>query len=482
MIQQAFPKGFLWGGATAANQIEGAYNCDGKGISTADVITAGSRSADREVTQGVVPGKYYPMHDAIGFYDRYREDIALFRELGFNCFRMSIAWTRIYPHGFDAEPNEAGLAFYDRVFDELLAAGMQPVVTISHYEMPYALVTEYGGWTDRRCIDCYVKFCDTIFRRYKGKVRYWMTFNEINAVLINPFNAAGLLINGGKVDHDSIEQDEELKYQAAHHQFVASAMAVNLAHKIDPENRVGCMIVYPQTYAETCNPQDVLAKMLRSDKYYLFSDVQVRGYYPRKALAYFKRRNIVLNMEPEDEEILRSGTVDYIGFSYYSSRVESADASRKATQAGNMTRGLHNPYLETSAWGWQIDPVGLRLTLNDLYDRYQKPLFVAENGLGTADQVESDGSIQDDYRIDYLSRHLEQMKVAIYEDGVEIIGYTSWGPIDLVSVSTGEMDKRYGYIYVDRNNEGGGTLKRTKKKSFGWYQKVIRTNGMELET
>lgn len=378
-----------------------------------------------------------------------------------NCYRMSIGWSRIYPNGYDEEPNEEGLQFYDRVIDALLEAGIEPVIALSYYEMPYALMKEYGGWTDRKCINCFAKYCDTLFRRYKGKVKMWMTFNEINAVLINPFNAAGLMLNGGKVDHESIDQDEEPKYQAAHHQFVASAMAVKMAHEIDSRNRVGCMVVYPQTYAETCNPQDVLAKMIRTDKYSLFSDVQVRGYYPRKVLTYFENRGIHIKMEPKDKEILRQGTVDYISFSYYSSRVESADPSHKATQAGNMVRGVHNPYLETSQWGWQIDPVGLRITLNDLYDRYQKPLFIAENGLGAADTVNPDGTIDDDYRIDYLSKHLEQVKTAIYEDGVEVIGYTSWGPIDLVSVATGEMEKRYGYIYVDRDKWSMPGIKNT---------------------
>lgn len=472
-----FPNDFMWGGATAANQIEGAYLEDGKALSTADIITAGSRDAARKVTDGVQPGIYYPSHQAIDFYHRYPEDIALFQEMGFNCLRMSVAWSRIFPHGYDGEPNEAGLKYYDDVINRLLKANIRPIITLSHYEMPYALVKEYGGWTDRRCIGCFVKYCETLFQRYKGKVTMWMTFNEINAVLINPFNAAGLLLNNGKVDHESMDRDEEPKYQAAHHQFIASAMAVRLAHDIDPDNHVGCMVVYPQTYAETCNPEDVLAKMKRTDKYSLFSDVQARGYYPAKVLSYFKRRGIHIHMEPGDLEVLRGGTVDYISFSYYSSRVESADPSRKAEQAGNMVRGVYNPYLPTSEWGWQIDPIGLRITLNDLYDRYQKPLFVAENGLGAADTVKDDGSIDDDYRIEYLSAHIAQIKIAIYEDGVDVIGYTSWAPIDSVSVATGEMEKRYGYIYVDRDNKGDGTLKRLKKKSFGWYQRVIATNG-----
>lgn len=477
-----FPKGFMWGGAIAANQIEGAYLEGGKGLSTADVITAGSRTKSREVTDGVQAGKYYPSHQAIDFYHRYPEDIALFEEMGFNCLRMSVAWSRIFPNGYDDEPNAAGLEYYDDVIDRLLKANIQPIITLSHYEMPYALVKEYGGWADRRCIGCFVKYCEVLFRRYKGKITMWMTFNEINAVLINPFNAAGLYLNNGKVDHESMNLDEEVKYQAAHHQFVASAIAVKLAHTIDEHNKVGCMIVYPQTYAETCNPKDVLAKMIRTDKYSLFSDVQVRGYYPAKVMAYFKKRDIHIHMEPGDQEVLRSGTVDYISFSYYSSRVESADPTRNANQAGNMVRGVYNPYLPTSQWGWQIDPIGLRVTLNDLYDRYQKPLFVAENGLGAADTVNEDGTIDDDYRIEYLSAHLEQIKIAICEDGVDVMGYTSWAPIDSVSVATGEMEKRYGYIYVDRDNEGNGTLKRRKKKSFSWYQRVIATNGECLDS
>lgn len=469
-----FSEEFLWGGAVAANQCEGAYNIDGKGLSTADIMTAGSRTERRRITEGILDGENYPSHEAIDFYHRYKEDIKMFGEMGFKCFRLSINWTRIFPNGDDESPNEAGLKFYDDVFDQCHKYGIEPVVTISHYETPYNLVKKYGSWRSRKCIDFYVKYCETIFKRYKNKVKYWMTFNEINCISLMPFLPAGIIVKEG-------ENEAQISYQAAHHQFIASAKAVKIGHEINPEFKIGMMMIYPLSYPETCNPLDSLAAMKMMDNHYLFSDVQVKGYYTSKAKKLLKAKNVVLKMEEGDEEILRQGTVDYIGFSYYMSMVSSGDQIDKEVTAGNMLNGIKNPYLATSDWGWQIDPIGLRLSLNNLYDRYQKPVFVVENGLGAYDKVEKDGSIQDDYRIDYLRKHIEQMKLAVNEDGVELMGYTPWGCIDLVSASTGEMEKRYGFIYVDKDNEGKGTLNRSKKDSFYWYKKVIETNGEVLE-
>lgn len=462
------PKDFLWGGATSANQIEGAFQENGKGISTADVGTAGSLNKRREYTNGILPDKVYPTHDAIDFYSNYESDIKMFAEMGFKCYRFSIAWTRIYPKGDELLPNEKGLEFYDKVIKTCLKYEIEPVITLSHYEMPYHLSETLNGWVDRNLIDYFVKFCKTLFDRYHEDVKYWMTFNEINVIAQMPFIAGGIRI--GEDDNK-----EAMIYQAAHHQFVASAKIVKLGHDINPNMLIGSMMLYPLMYANTCNPEDVLVTNQKMNLNYFFSDVQARGYYPTYMLRYFERNNITIKMELGDEAILKQGTVDYIGFSYYMSLVTAVNSNGSQAK-GNMVHGLKNPYLETSEWGWQIDATGLRISLNNLYDRYQLPLFVVENGLGARDVFVND-TVIDDYRIDYLRQHIQAIKDAVILDGVECIGYTAWGCIDLVSVGTGEMAKRYGFIYVDKDDNGGGTLKRFRKKSFHWYRNVIQSNG-----
>lgn len=466
------PDNFLWGGAVSANQCEGAYDVGGKGLSIADIATAGGLGVKREYTDGVIKGKYYPSHQAIDFFHRYKEDIALFAEMGLKCFRTSINWTRIFPLGDEAMPNEAGLRFYDDLFDECLKYGIEPVVTISHYETPFALVKKYGSWRSRNMIDLFLRFCEAIFNRYKEKVKYWLTFNEINVITLNPIMAAGIKIKEG-------EDFDRVIYQAAHHQLVASAKAVQLGHQINPGFKIGMMMLYPTFYAETCNPEDQLIAMQSIDKHYYFSDVQVRGCYSPKAIRYLANKGITLQTNPEDDKALEEGIVDYIGFSYYNSNVATTRPDAAFT-GGNMLNAVKNPYLEESAWGWSIDPIGLRIALNNLYERYQIPLFVVENGLGAVDTVEEDGSIHDDYRIDYLRRHVKAIKAAVIEDGVECIGYTPWSCIDLVSASTGEMKKRYGFIYVDKDDDGKGSLARSRKDSFFWYKKCIETNGEEI--
>lgn len=467
------PKDFLWGGALAANQVEGAWNIDGKGVSSADIATAGSLNVKREYTYGVEEGKYYPSHTGIDFYHKYKEDIRLLAEMGFKCFRTSINWTRIFPNGDELAPNEEGLKFYEGLFDECLKYGIEPVVTISHYETPYNLTLKYGSWKSRKMIDFYINYCKTIFNRYKDKVKYWMAFNEINCILLQPMVEGGIRIEKGENVYQTI-------FTAAHNQFLASAKAVSLAHEINPDMKVGMMLLYPMTYAETCKPGDVLEANKFMDRSYFFSDVQVRGYYSNKAKKMLANLGVNIPIESEDEEILLKGKADYLGFSYYSSMVKAEVADNKEKTAGNMTMGTKNPYIKSSEWGWQIDSIGLRISLNKLYDRYQIPLFLVENGLGAVDNVEEDGSINDTYRIEYLKGHIEEFKKAVDEDGVELIGYTPWGCIDCVSASTGEMKKRYGFIYVDRDNEGNGTLARSKKASFHWYKNVISTNGEEL--
>ncbi len=473
-----FPKNFLWGGATAANQIEGGFHEGNKGLNIADVLPGGKGRLNILKEPGfnfeVNTEKYtYPNHEAIDFYHRYKEDIALFAEMGFKVFRMSIAWTRIFPNGNETAPNEEGLAFYDRVFDELHKHNIEPVVTISHYEMPVNLVKNYGGWRSREVVTFFERYAKTILERYKNKVKYWMTFNEINSGLIMPIMGLGFSI-----------QKEEDKYtptfQAFHHQFVASSLAVKACHEIIPDAQIGCMILYAPVYPYNANPENVMHALQEERLFnYYCADVQVRGEYPAFMTRYFNENNIKLDIKEGDLDLIKEHTVDYIGFSYYMSRTEKKEKADEKQADGNIMSGVRNPFLKASDWGWEIDPTGLRIALSQLYDRYRVPLFVVENGLGAKDIVEEDGSVHDDYRMDYLRDHIVAMGEAI-EDGVDLMGYTAWGCIDLVSASTGEMSKRYGFIYVDKEDDGSGTLERSKKKSFFWYQNVIETNGKEL--
>lgn len=464
-----FPKDFLWGGATAANQLEGAYNEDGKGLTGQDVTRKGWLEAPT-----AEPTADNLKLVAIDFYHRYKEDIALFAEMGFKVFRMSIAWARIFPNGDEQEPNEAGLAFYDKVFDECLKHGIEPLVTLSHYEMPLHLTRTYDGWRNRQVIGFFEHYARTVFKRYQGKVKYWLTFNEINSISHVPFLSGG--INTPK--EELTKQDI---YQAIHHELVASARAVQACHELLPEAKIGCMILGVPVYPLTPNPDDVLKALETERDNYYFSDIQVRGYYPSYTKRLFAENKIQLEITEQDLVDLKH-TVDFISFSYYMSVCESADPSVEAGE-GNIIGGVPNPYLKSSDWGWQIDPKGLRYYLNTLYDRYQKPVFIVENGLGAVDELVEleDGTktVLDDYRIQYMNDHLVQVEEAL-KDGVEIMGYTSWGCIDLVSFTTAEIKKRYGMIYVDRQQDGSGTLNRYKKKSFHWYKQVIESNGEAL--
>lgn len=475
-----FPTNFLWGGATAANQCEGAWNEGGKGPSICDHYRGGSLTEARQFDRTIQEAEYYPSHEAIDFYHHYKEDIAMMGEMGFKVFRMSIAWSRIFPNGDDLEPNEEGLAFYDAVFDECHKHGIEPLVTLSHFEMPYHLVEKYNGFSDRKVIDCFVNYATTVMERYKDKVKYWLTFNEINFAAL-PFGALNVLgiLNDKTESIMSPDDDMQQRFQALHHAFIASAKAVIAGHKINPDFQIGCMLAHMTFYPLTPNPKDVLLVQQWDNLLNNFcGDVQVKGEYPYFIKQYFEENNVVIDFEEDDQQILSEGTVDYYSFSYYSSNCATVEQGSEMTM-GNLMGGVKNPYLEASKWGWQIDPMGLRLTLNKLYDRYKVPLMVVENGLGAEDIVEADGKINDDYRIEYLKEHVLAMNDTL-ADGVDLIGYTMWGCIDLVSAETGEMKKRYGCIYVDKDNEGNGTLARSKKKSFNWYKEVIRTNGEVL--
>ena len=474
-------KDFLWGGATAANQYEGAWDTDGKGFSVPDHCTNGSHTSPKRVTPEFEEGTLYPSKEATDFYHHYKEDIALAAEMGFNVFRMSINWTRIFPTGMEEKPNEKGLEFYDHVFDELKKYNIEPLITISHYELPYALVEKYNGWYGREVIDCYVRYCEAIFERYQDKVKYWLTFNEINSGTM-PMGAVLSLgtIKGFNGPVNKVPDEPEVRFQGLHHMFVASAKVIKLAHEKYPQFKMGNMSIFATKYPFTCNPRDVLEcqKQMRIMNWFC-SDVQARGYYPSYMERFFKEKGITIKKEEGDDEILRQGTIDFYTFSYYMSACESADPDVLAKAGGNLVGGVANPYLKASDWGWQIDPEGLRYSLNEIYDRYQLPMMVVENGLGAYDKLEEDGSVHDSYRIDYLKKHIEQMKEAV-EDGVDLMGYTPWGWIDVVSASTGEMAKRYGFVYVDKYDDGTGDLSRRRKDSFFWYKKVIESNGEEL--
>lgn len=473
----ALSKNFLWGGATAANQAEGGVLEGGRGLSNVDLLPTGPdrkkvASGDLEMLKWQ-EGYYYPAKTAIDMYHRYMEDIQLFAEMGFKVYRMSLSWSRIFPNGNDKEPNEEGLIFYENIFKELRKHNIEPLVTIAHFDVPVHLIKEYGGWKNRKLIDFYANYAETVIKRYKGLVKYWLTINEINILLHQPFVGGGIIFKKG-------DNKQEIKYQAAHHQLVASALATKIAHEVDSENMVGCMLAGGSHYPYTCRPEDYQEAINRDREGYFFIDVQARGKYPNYALKKFEREGLNIQMENGDKEILVASPVDFVTFSYYCSRTVSAHPEDYAQATGNLFPSIKNEYLPSTEWGWQIDPLGLRNSLNQMYDRYQKPLFIVENGLGSTDTPDKNGYVEDDYRIDYLKKHIQAFKDAVEIDGVELLGYTTWGCIDLVSASTGQTSKRYGFIYVDCDDEGNGTLKRTKKKSFEWYKKVIASNGEEL--
>lgn len=490
-----FPKNFLWGGATAANQYEGGWNEGGKGVNTSDVMTSGSHTVPRRITYknvktgetgsvigfgpntkipedcipAVIDGEYYPSHVATDFYHHFKEDIAYMGEMGFKTFRLSMNWARIFPNGDDAEPNEEGLKFYNAVFDECIKYGIEPLVTLSHYETPINLTIKYGGWSNRKCIDFFENYAKTVFKYYEGKVKYWLTFNEINIMEFAPFAAGGVS-----------NPTPQNKAQAAHNQFVASAKAVKAAHEINDEMKVGQMLAYQPIYAYTCDPADQLKVIEMAQTSLFYSDVQTGGRYPAYRLKKYERDGIVLDTDPKDFELIEKYSADFLSFSCYgSSTFTTHDCDDKSS--GNFMMGIKNPYLKTNAWGWATDPACLRIALNTLYDRYHKPLWIVENGIGWDDKKEEDGRVHDTYRIEYLRENIKSMRDAINIDGVDLMGYTMWGCIDLVSAGTGEMKKRYGFVYVDRDDKGNGTLKRSKKDSFYWYKKVIETQGEDLE-
>ena len=480
-MKHGFPDDFLWGGAIAANQAEGAWQEGGKGLSVPDVdwhnphlVRGGKRDADSEMTStrlnellAIREDWQFPKRSGIDFYHTYKDDLALMKQLGLKAFRTSINWARIYPNGDDEQPNEEGLQFYDDLIDTIVANGMEPIITLFHYELPLKLVTEYGGWRDKRLIEFYARFARTCFERYQGKVKYWILINQINLIYVESFNSLGILC-------DQVDNLEEAKYQAIHNQFVACSLATKLGREIDPEFKLGMMISDHNCYPETASPEDVFSTLQKNQMSQSFyGDVRIRGQYPGYALRYFEDHQLNIVMTQEELDLIHNYTADYMAFSYYYSRMNSA--VHNTADLNDISR---NPLLPASIWGWCVDPLGLRNSLNVYYDRYQLPLMIAENGLGALDELKA-GTVADDYRIDYLREHLKAIKEAI-RDGVEVFAYCAWGPIDIVSCTTNEMSKRYGFVYVDLNDDGTGSRKRFKKKSFDWYKRVIETNGADL--
>lgn len=475
-MNKTFNDKFLWGGAVAAHQFEGGYKEGGKGLSIADFMTLGNHETPRELTDTIEAGKYYPNHKASDFYHHYKEDIKLMAEMGFKAFRTSIAWTRIFPNGDETQPNAAGLEFYDKVFDELLRYGIEPVVTLSHFEMPIHLVKEYGGWSNRKLIDFFARYAHVCFERFHTKVKYWMTFNEINNQ--TDYSSDLLVYENSGIKFKPGDNKEELMYQAAHYELVASAQAVQIGHAIDPSLKIGCMIAFCPIYPASSRPEDILFTQKAMDTRYYFGDVHINGEYPTWMKPYFEEKGINLDITPEDLAILKNGTVDYIAFSYYMSFMAKYTDHMDYREYEDL---FPNPYVKTNDWGWQIDPVGLRYSMNWMQTRWHKPMFIVENGLGAYDKMTDDHQIHDSYRIEYLRNHISEMKKAVVEDGADLIGYLPWGCIDLVAASTGEMKKRYGFVYVDADDYGQGSMKRYPKDSFYWYQKVIKSNGADLD-
>ncbi|OTP06768.1 hypothetical protein A5844_002708 [Enterococcus sp. 10A9_DIV0425] len=479
-MNRELPKDFLWGGAIAAHQAEGAWNVDGRGPSIADVMTAGGNGIPRKITKGVLEDEYYPNHEAIDFYHRYKEDLRLFKELGLKCLRTSISWSRIFPTGQEETPNEQGLKFYDDLFDECLKNGIEPVVTLSHFEIPYAIYEDFGGFANKAVISLFVKFAKCVFERYKNKVTYWMTFNEINNQAdgqepVHVWTNSAMII-------EEDQNKEAMVFQAGVNELIASAQAVIEGKKINPAFQIGCMMAYVPIYPYSCAPEDMIASLKANERRFFYSDVHARGKIPTYATRYWEQKGIQIELSEEELQVLRQGTVDYIGFSYYMSGTittlpEVEGVETEDIPSAKLTK---NPYISVSDWGWPIDSVGLRYVLNTVYQRYDLPLFIVENGFGAYDQLTENNEVHDEYRITYLRKHIEQMKKAVIDDGVDLLGYTPWGIIDIVSFGTGEMEKRYGMIYVDKDNAGNGTLQRLKKDSFYWYQKVIETNGQQL--
>ncbi|NFA42381.1 glycoside hydrolase family 1 protein [Clostridium botulinum] len=464
---KGFPENFLWGGSTSAYQVEGAWNEDGKGLSVIDMCDHPEGTADFKI--------------ASDHYHRFKEDVKLFSEMGLKAYRFSIAWTRIIPQG-TGEVNEKGIKFYNDLIDELNKYNIEPIVTMFHFDLPYTL-EEKGGWSNRDTIDAFSKYAKVLFERFGSKVKYWLTINEQNTMILHP-GAIGIP-KGGK-----LPSKKEL-YQQNHHMLLAQAKVMNLCHEMCPNGKIGPALNTTAMYGETCNPLDAIAAHnWETIRCWSFLDMAVRGKYNKLAWSYLMDRGLEPIIEDGDMDIMKNAKPDFIAINYYSTATIAAskgDASDISARAGDQQimlgeqgvyRAAENPYVDKTKYGWVVDPIGLRMTLRKVSERYDLPILITENGIGAPDKLEKNETINDDYRIDYIRKHLEQLKLAI-NDGVEVMGYCPWSAIDVVSTHQG-YGKRYGFIYVNRDEFDLKDLRRIKKKSFNWYKNVINTNGEEL--
>ncbi|HDR7687830.1 glycoside hydrolase family 1 protein [Bacillus toyonensis] len=460
MLNTTFKKDFLWGASTSAYQVEGAYNEDGKGLSVQDV---------KVIPEGTSDFKVCSDH-----YHHFKEDVKLFAELGLNVYRFSIAWTRILPNG-TGEVNEKGITFYSNLIDELLKHDIVPLITMYHFDLPYELEKK-GGWSNRDTIDAFAQYCEILFERFGDRVKNWLTINEQNMMILH-----------GQAIGTSILSQKEL-YQQNHHMLLAEAKVTNLCHKMIPDAKIGPAPNISYVYPKTCKPNDIIAAQnCNAIRNWLYLDMAVYGRYNNIAWNFMKSKNIEPVILEGDMEILASSKPDYIAFNYYSSITVSEydenfvidDAGDQQIEVGEegFFMGDDNEFLELTDFGWEIDPIGFRVTLREVNDRYHLPIIITENGIGAYDKVDEDGTVQDHYRIDYLKKHIEQMELAI-ADGVDVIGYCPWAAIDLISTHQG-FRKRYGFIYINRDEDDLKDLKRIKKQSFYWYKEVISSNGKE---
>lgn len=467
----------LWGGATSASQYEGGFT-DGKGLDTQDCRaylprTSNATTETRLLTQRQIEEAkkkdspyYYPFRVGTKGYEYGSADIELLKELDLDIYRLSISWSRLFPTGEEVEPNPAGVSYYDKVLNKLHNAGIKIFITIDHYAIPLNLVEKYGGWTSIKTVAAYMRFSSFLLHKWGAIVDYWLPINEINAGYFSPFNGVALV----KPENDEYNYSDI--FLSLHHQFIASAKTIKLGKELKVKGKFCAMISCFCYYPLTPKPEDNLELVENEEiNQWYCMDVLAKGYYPYYAKPFFDKHNINFEISAADKELLRNNTCDVVTFSYYDSCICTADENKNQT-AGNLVVTTKNPYLKATEWGWQIDPMGLRTTLHKIYDRYNKPVMISENGLGAKDVLTSDHKVHDQYRIDYFKAHFDQI-IKAKEENVDVIAYIAWGIIDIVSAGSCEMDKRYGVVYVDADNKGQGTFKRYKKDSFEWYKHFI---------
>lgn len=469
MRNNSFFREFLWGASTSAFQVEGAYDEKGKGLTTADIrsFKKSDIMADTKV--------------AMDFYHHWEEDLKLLKEMGAKAYRFSISWARILPNGDDEKPNEEGLVFYENIINRLMEYKIEPIVTLYHFDLPYALVKKHNGWASRSCIDAFVRYANIVFERYKGKVKFWLTINEQNILAVNPSMMG--------IEAETVQESFKLCATGYYHMFLANAKVINLCHEKIPGAKIGPAVSYPTIFSMTPKSSDQIAAD-NAQKYMAQSalDIYIHGAYPEYYLTMLRKNHMEPHFLEGDQELLKSAKPDYIGLNWYVSMAGRAPEKKVETELKNVDKGqasyeemtgampfefemCDNPYTPYNEWHWNYDPVAFRFALRKFEDMYHMPCLITENGCGHRDEIE-EGSVHDTYRIEYLKQHIEQMKLAIEEDGVQVFGYCPWSFLDVLSSSDG-VAKRYGLVYVDRDEFDLKHLKRIPKDSYYWYRDRI---------